>query len=186
MMHGLYNIKWNNKNISKNNVRKRNSFVLLIMLTGLWAMDDIPKRMTHITCHSKTFSVLQYALYDLHSSPNIIWEWKREEWDEFGMGRIWGKCGCRDFVGKPEGQRVLGRHIHIWEDNIKIDLKAVGMDRIDLAQDRDRWRALVNVVVNLLIPQNVDIFLTNWGAVSLSRTVFHGANRLLVSWRKEI
>ena len=56
------------------------------------------------------------------------------------------------FVGKPEGQRPLGRLRHSWEDNIKMDLQEVGcegMDLIELAQDRDRWRALVNAVMNL-------------------------------------
>jgi hypothetical protein len=58
-------------------------------------------------------------------------------------------------VGKPEGTRLLGRHRRRWEDNIKMDLREVGwggMDWIDLAQDRDRWRALVNAVMNLLVP----------------------------------
>jgi len=58
-------------------------------------------------------------------------------------------------VGKPEGKRPLGRHRHSWEDNIKMDLQEVGCgdrDWIELAQDRDRWRALVNVVINLRVP----------------------------------
>jgi hypothetical protein len=55
-------------------------------------------------------------------------------------------------VGKHEGKRPLGRPRHRWEDNIQIDLQEVGcggMDWIDLAQDWDRWRSLVNMVVNL-------------------------------------
>jgi len=58
-------------------------------------------------------------------------------------------------VGKPEGKRPLGRPRHRWEDNIKMDLQEVGyegMDWIELAQDRDRWWALVNVVMNLRVP----------------------------------
>jgi hypothetical protein len=58
-------------------------------------------------------------------------------------------------VGKPEGRRPLGRPRRRWEDNIKMDLLEVGWegaDWIDLAQDRDRWRALVNAVMNLLVP----------------------------------
>ena len=58
-------------------------------------------------------------------------------------------------VGKPEGNRPLGIPGHKWEDNIKMDLQEVGcggMDRIDLAQDRDRWWALLNVVMNLWVP----------------------------------
>jgi len=60
----------------------------------------------------------------------------------------------RVLVGKPEGTRPLGRHRHRWEDNIVMDLQEVGfggMGWIDLAQDRDRWRALVNAVMNLRV-----------------------------------
>jgi hypothetical protein len=61
----------------------------------------------------------------------------------------------RVLVGKPEGKRPLGRPSHRWEDDIKMDLQEVGcegMDWIDVAQDRDRWWALVNVVMNLWAP----------------------------------
>jgi len=58
-------------------------------------------------------------------------------------------------VAKPEGRRPLGKPRRRWEDNININLQGVGcggMDWIDLAQDRDRWRAFVNAVMNLRIP----------------------------------
>jgi hypothetical protein len=58
-------------------------------------------------------------------------------------------------VGKPEGNRPLGRPALRWVDNIKMDLRVMewdGMDWIDLAQDRNQWRALVNMVVNLQVP----------------------------------
>jgi hypothetical protein len=61
----------------------------------------------------------------------------------------------RVLVGKPEGKRPLGRSRRRWGENIKMDLQEVGcggMDWIELAQDRDRWRALVNAVMNLRIP----------------------------------
>jgi hypothetical protein len=54
-------------------------------------------------------------------------------------------------VGKPEGKRPLGKPRCIWEDNVKIDLQELGcggMEWIDLAQDRDRWWALMNAVMN--------------------------------------
>jgi hypothetical protein len=56
----------------------------------------------------------------------------------------------RVLVGRPEGKGPLGRPG--WEDNNKIDLRGGGMDWIDLAQDRDQWRAHMNVVMNLRIP----------------------------------
>ena len=67
-------------------------------------------------------------------------------------------------MGKPEGKRPLGIPRRRWEDNIKMDLQEVGcggMDWIELAQDRDRWWVLVNVVMNLRVPQNVGNFWTS-------------------------
>ena len=57
-------------------------------------------------------------------------------------------------VGKPDGKRPLGRPRRRWEDSIKMDLQEVrgGGDWMELAQDRDRWRALVNTVMNLRFP----------------------------------
>jgi len=72
------------------------------------------------------------------------------------------RCVYRILVGKPDRKRPLGRPRHRWEDNIKMDLQEVGcggMDWIELAQDRDRWQALVNVM-NLQVPLNVGNFLT--------------------------
>ena len=71
------------------------------------------------------------------------------------VARMGDKRGaCRVLVGRPEGKRPLGSPRHGWEDNIKVDLQEVGwggMDLIDLAQDRDRWRALVIAVMNLWV-----------------------------------
>ena len=61
---------------------------------------------------------------------------------------------CRILAGKPEGKRPLGRPRRRWEDNIKTDLQEVGcegMDWIDLVQERDRWPALANAVMNLRV-----------------------------------
>ena len=65
-----------------------------------------------------------------------------------------GRGVHRVLVGKPEGKRPLGRPRHRWEDNIKMDLREVGKDGywMELAQNRDRWRALVNTVMNFRVP----------------------------------
>jgi len=63
--------------------------------------------------------------------------------------------GYRVLVGKPEGKRPFGRPRRRWEDNIEMDLQEVrccGMDWIELAQDRERSRALVNAVMDLRVP----------------------------------
>jgi hypothetical protein len=58
-------------------------------------------------------------------------------------------------VGKSEGKRPLGRSRHRWVDNVKMDLRKIGLggiDWIDLAEDRNQWRALVNMAMNLRVP----------------------------------
>ena len=70
----------------------------------------------------------------------------------------------RVLVGKPGGKRPQGRPTHRWEDNIKMDLQKVrcgNMNWTELAHNRDRWRALANVVMNLRVLQNVRNFLTS-------------------------
>jgi hypothetical protein len=87
---------------------------------------------------------------------------------------------CRILVGKPEGKRPLGRPRHRWENNIKMDLREIGwggMDWIDLTPDRNQWRALVNMVMNLLVPQNVEKFLSGCTTGGFSRRArLHGVN----------
>ena len=79
----------------------------------------------------------------------------RMRWAEH-VARMGERRGVyRVLVGKPEGKRPLGRPRRRWEDNIKMGLQEEGcggMDWIELAQDRDRWRALSNVVMNLRVP----------------------------------
>ena len=70
------------------------------------------------------------------------------------MGK--GRVVYSVLVGKPEGKRPLGRPRRRWEDNIKIDFYEVGGgcgDWMELAQDRDRWRALVSTVMNVRVPK---------------------------------
>jgi hypothetical protein len=71
---------------------------------------------------------------------------------------------CRILVGKPEGRRPLGRPRCRWLDNIKIDLRERGwdgVDWVDLAQDRDQWRALLNTAMNLRVRKVLE-WLHNW------------------------
>ena len=88
----------------------------------------------------------------------------------------------RVLVEKPKEKRPLGRTKRSWEDSTKMDLQEVGcggMDWINLAQDSDRWRALMNAVTNLRVPQNSGDFLTSCKPVSFSRrTMLRGVSEL--------
>ena len=96
-------------------------------------------------------------LSDLYSLPNIVRVVKSRRMRWAGhVARMGERRGVhRVLVGKPEGKRPLGRPRRRWEDNIKLDLQEVGGgcgDRMELAQDRDRWQALVSTVRNLRVP----------------------------------
>jgi len=95
-------------------------------------------------------------LRDIYSLPNIVRVVKSRRMRWVGhvahMGE--GRSVRRVLVGKPEGKRPLGRSRLRWEDNIKMDLWEVGGggDWMELVQDRDRWRVLVNMVMNFWVP----------------------------------
>ena len=84
-------------------------------------------------------------------------------------------------MGKPEGKRPVGRPRHRWEDNIKMDLQEVGGgcgDWMELAQDRDRWRALVSTVMNLRVPKMRGISSLAAEPFSfLRRTLLHAVSK---------
>jgi hypothetical protein len=96
-------------------------------------------------------------LHNLYSSPSIIrmlksrqmrWAGHVGEWEE-------KRNAYRILVGKPEGKRPLGRPSCTWVEDIKINLREIGrggMNWIDVDQDRDQWRAFVNMVMNLHVP----------------------------------
>jgi len=95
-------------------------------------------------------------LSDLNSLPNIVQMVKsrRMRWAGHVAHMGEGRGVYRVLVGKPEGKRPLGRPRCRWEDNIKLDLQEVGGgcgDWMELAQDRDRWQALVSTVMNLRV-----------------------------------
>jgi len=97
------------------------------------------------------------GLNDLYSSPSIVGVIKSRGMRLAGhVARMGERRGVyRVLVGKPEGKRPLGRPRRRWEDNIKTDLQEVEcglLDWIELAQDWDRWRALVNAVMKLRVP----------------------------------
>jgi len=92
---------------------------------------------------------------DLYSLPNIVRVVKsrRMRWAGHVARMGEGKVMHRVLVGKSEGKRPLGRPRRIWENNIKVDLREVGEGGwIQLAQDREIWRALVNTVMNFRVP----------------------------------
>jgi len=69
-----------------------------------------------------------------------------------------GRGVYRVLVGRPEGRRPLGRHRRMWRDNIKMDLREIGIDGVNwigLAQDRVQWRAFVNTVMNPWLPSQI-------------------------------
>jgi hypothetical protein len=105
----------------------------------------------------KRIIIRLYNKLNLHSSANIIRiiKSRRMRWARH-VARMGEKRNAyRILVEKPEGKRPLGRPRRRRVDNIKMDLREIGwdgMDWIDLAQARDKWRALVNTVMNLRVP----------------------------------
>jgi hypothetical protein len=123
-------------------------------------------------------------LHNLYSSQNIIRmiKWRIMRW--VGACSTHGKKrnAYKIFVGKSEGKRPLEIIRRRWEDNIKICLSEIwwgSMDWIDLAQDRDQWRALVNTVMNLRVPWNIVNLLSSWVTGGFPRTQYREVSSLV-------
>jgi hypothetical protein len=100
--------------------------------------------------------LLNDELHSLYSSPNIVKVIKsrRMRWAGHVACIGEGRGEERVLVGRPEGKRPLGRPRCRWEDNVKMDLREIGIDGtnwIQLAQDRVQWRAFVNMVMNVQV-----------------------------------
>ena len=101
--------------------------------------------------------LLSEELNSLYSSPNIVRVIKsrRMRWAGHVARMEEGRGVQKVLVGKPGGKKPLGRPRRRWKDNIKMDLQEVGRgcgDLMELAKDRNRWRALVSTVMNFRVP----------------------------------
>jgi len=133
--------------------------------------------------HEVTGSAENYTMSLIISTPH-----KYCFGDKIEKNEMSGACSTYEerravygvLVGNHEGKRPLGRPTRRWEDNIKMHIQKVrcgGLDWIKPAQDRYRWRALVNAVMNLRVPQNAGNFLTSLKPISCSRkTLLHGVS----------
>ena len=118
-------------------------------------------RMTELNfkrcCKIRSNEVLS-DLYSLHNIVRVV-KSRRMRWAGHVARKGEGRGVHRVLVGKPEGKRPLGRPRRRWEDNIKMDLQEVGGgcgDWMELAQHRERWRALVSVVVYVYLLLSTD------------------------------
>jgi hypothetical protein len=95
-------------------------------------------------------------LHNLYTSPSIVRVIKARRMRWAGhVARMGEVRSAYILVGRPEGRRPLRRPRRRWEDNIEMDLREIGFGDVDWmhwAQDRDRWRAVVNTVMNLRVP----------------------------------
>jgi hypothetical protein len=119
------------------------------------------KNRTWLSILNAYIIILKTTFRDLYSSPSIIRIIKSRRMKWVGhVARMWEKRNAyRLLVGKPDGKRPLRRQRRRWVDNIEMDLLEMswgGVDCIGLAQDRDKWRALVNAVMNLQVPKNAE------------------------------
>ena len=132
-------------------------------------------RSAHFICGITRNTVMSGSLSPRHGASSGI------RWAGHVARMVEGRGVHRVLVGKPVGKRPLGRPRRRWEDNIKMGLQEVGGDCgdwMELAQDRDRWRALVSTVMNLRVPKMRGISWLAAKPVSFSRTtLLHGVSK---------
>jgi hypothetical protein len=123
----------------------------------------------------------------LYSLPSIIRmiQRRRMRWEEH-VAWMENRHACRLSVGKPEGRRPLGRPRCRCVGSVKLDLRDIvwgGIDWIDLAQDRDRWRALVNTMLHLRVSENVRMLMSSWTTGGLTRGILlHSVSYLSIKY----
>ena len=128
-----------------------NYYIFCLCVCGLILLD-----FTTRTILCKEYRSLSSSLCTFLHSPVTSSLSRKMRWAGHVARMGEGRGVHRVLVGKPEGKRPLGRPRRRWEDNIKMDLQEVGGgcgDWMDLAQDRDRWRALVSTEKNLRVPK---------------------------------
>jgi hypothetical protein len=138
-----------------------------------WTMDKVQNEVCRnysligvLNMHKILLKLHHEEIHNLYSSPNIIRTIKsrRRRWTGHVARMVEKRNAYRILVGKLEGRRPLGRSWRRWVDYIKMDLWEIGwggMDWIDLAQNRDQWRSLVNTIMNLWFPQTIGKFLSS-------------------------
>jgi len=139
-----------------------------------------PHQELSVVCGVTTFPWIDYVCFR-HSTSHNFPKYYQSSWVGHVARMGQGRGVYRILVEKPEGKRPLGRPRRRWEDNIKMDIQEVGRgcgDWMELAQDRDRWRALVSTVMNLGVRKLRGISGLAAEPVSFSRrTLLHGVSK---------